>query len=215
MYDKKIVKDGCKLAVPIAIQSLVNSAGSLMLQNFMNGFGSKTVAAITSAYRVDSVILLPIINLGTGITTITSQNTGAGEHKRARKGLFVGTALMAVVSLGLAGIVVIAGGSLIELFGLTKESVEIGSMFFRLIAPYYIVYGTAMAIRGYLEGTGDVVFSGIIGISSLIIRIAMSYILKPYYGNKVIAYAEAIAWTFMLVLYIIRFGMKYRKNEEK
>lgn len=121
---------------------------------------------------------------------------------------------MAVVSLGLAGIVVIAGGSLIELFGLTKESVEIGSMFFRLIAPYYIVYGTAMAIRGYLEGTGDVVFSGIIGISSLIVRIAMSYILKPYYGNKVIAYAEAIAWTFMLVLYIIRFGMKYRKKEE-
>lgn len=214
LYDKKIVKDGCKLAIPIAIQSLVNSAGSLMLQNFMNGFGSKTVAAITSAYRVDSVILLPIINLGTGITTITSQNTGAGEHKRARKGLFVGTALMAVVSLGLAGIVVIAGGSLIELFGLTKESVEIGSMFFRLIAPYYIVYGTAMAIRGYLEGTGDVVFSGIIGISSLIVRIAMSYILKPYYGNKVIAYAEAIAWTFMLVVYIIRFGMKYRKKEE-
>ena len=213
LIHKKIVKEGCILAVPIAIQSVVNSLGSLMLQNFMNGFGSQTVAAISSAYRVDCVILLPIINFGTGISTITSQNTGAGEAKRAKRSLYVGTGIMAVVSLCLTGIVILIGGSLIEMFGLTKESVEIGSMFFRLIAPYYIVYGTAMAFRGYLEGTGDVVCSGIIGISSLAVRIAMSYILEPFYGNKVIAYAEAIAWSFMLVLYIIRFVGKNRKRK--
>ena len=46
------------------LQSSVSSAGSLILQNFMNGFGSQTVAAVTTAYRVDSVVMLPIINLG-------------------------------------------------------------------------------------------------------------------------------------------------------
>ena len=39
---------------------------------------TQTVAAITSAYRVDCIILLPIINLGTAISTVAAQNTGAG-----------------------------------------------------------------------------------------------------------------------------------------
>lgn len=61
----------------------------------MNGFGTPTVAAITTAYRVDSVIMLPVINWGTGIATSVAQNTGAGVHKRARKCLFAG-----ILSLG-------------------------------------------------------------------------------------------------------------------
>lgn len=42
----------------------------------MNGFGTLTGAAITTAYRIDSVLLLPVINLGTGIAIITSQTIG-------------------------------------------------------------------------------------------------------------------------------------------
>ena len=58
-----------------------------------------------------------------------------------------------------------------------------------------------MAIRGYVEGSGKVLFSGICGILTLIIRIALSYILLPVYGNMVIAYAESYAWCIQLVLF--------------
>ncbi len=40
------------------IQSTVNACGSLILQNFMNRFGTQTVAAITTAYRVDTIVPL-------------------------------------------------------------------------------------------------------------------------------------------------------------
>lgn len=214
MLDTDVVKSGCALALPITVQSMINSGGNLILQNFMNGFGTPTVAAITSAYRVDCVILLPVINLGTGIATVTSQNTGAGEHKRARKGLLVGIGMMAAVSLCLTAIVLVFGGSLIEMFGVTKESALIGRSFFRGIAGFYIVFGTATAMRGYMEGKGDVLFSSMIGIVSLGLRIVLSYTLVPFFGNMVIAYAEAIAWSFMLILYIARFLTKHRTTAE-
>ena len=51
----------------------------------MNGFGTQTVAAITTAYRVDSIILLPIINLGSGISTIVAQSYGAGKKGAYKK----------------------------------------------------------------------------------------------------------------------------------
>ena len=208
LYDASLVYHGCRLAVPITVQSGVNSIGHLALQNFMNSFGTQTVAAITSAYRIDCIILLPIINLGTAISTVVAQNTGAGKHDRARKGLIVGSLLMTAVSLLLTAVVVLFGGSLIAMFGVTPEAAKIGADFFLYLGAFYVVFGLCTAMRGYLEGMGDVVFSGAIGIASLAVRIMLSYALRGIYGNMVIAWAEAYAWCFMLVMYLIR--LKFR-----
>ena len=72
----------------------------------MNGFGSQTVAAITTAYRVDSIAILPMINLGSGISTMVAQSHGAGDEKKARKILFAGTSLMVIVSVVLTLLVI-------------------------------------------------------------------------------------------------------------
>ena len=175
----------------------------------------KTVAAITTSYRIDTVILLPITNLGSGIATVAAQNIGAGNPERARKVLKVGAAMMAVVSVFLTLIVLIFGSSLIALFGLTLDTVEIGRAFFYGIAPFYIVFGLSMAIRGYLEGCGDMLFSGLAGVSFLVVRIICSYALDDMFGNMVIAYAEAIAWVFLLALVSLRYLQKSKKSFAK
>lgn len=208
LFDRDILKEGCALALPITIQSVISSAGGLILQNFMNGFGTQTVAAITTAYRVDSVILLPLINLGTGISTLTAQSMGAGERRRAQRFLAAGIGLMAAVSLCLTAVVIALGGKLIALFGVTAESTMIGICFFNAIAWFYIINGWAMAMRGYLEGTGDVVFSGVVGILALGVRIVLSYALLGIFDRMVIAYAEAFSWCFMLLLYALRYATK-------
>ncbi len=69
------------------------------------------MAAITTAYRVDSVIILPIVNFGSGIATVAAQNIGAGDHERAKKTLKAGMLMIAIVSLCLTALVLLAGGS--------------------------------------------------------------------------------------------------------
>ena len=201
---RKGTGEGVKFGLPPMIQQTISSAGGLILQTFMNGFGTATVAAITTAYRVDSIILLPIINLGSGISTFTAQSYGAGNKERTKRIMLSGLMLMALVSIVLSLAVIPAGGFLIRLFGASEEAVSIGDSFFRRIASFYIVFGLATAIRGYIEGIGDVVFSSIAGIISLLCRIILSYLLEPYFGNMVIAYAEMLSWLLMLVLYIAR-----------
>lgn len=212
LFDMTAVKDGCALAIPVTFQWTLNSIGNLALQNFMNSFGTLTVAAITTAYRVDTIIMLPVINLGTGISTVTSQNTGAGEHKRAKRCLFVGSGIMAVVAALLTMFVLKFGGSLIGLFGVTEECVTIGNNFFHSIAWFYIIFGSATALRGYLQGTGEVVITGAIGIGAMVLRIALSYLLRPVFGNMVIAYAEAFSWCFMLIMFL---GMLVWRKKER
>lgn len=202
--DREVLAPGVSLGVPPMIQSSVSALGSLVLQNFMNGFGTQTVAAITTAYRIDLIVLLPIVNLGSGIATIVAQSYGAGEKKRPRQIFAVGTGIMTVVSLLMTALVLLAGEALIAMFGVGPEAVEIGRGYFYRIASFYLVFGLAMAVRGYLEGQGDVLYSSIAGIAALCSRIILSYALAGLWGNMVIAYAEAFSWVILLALYLIR-----------
>ena len=209
LVDKGCLVQGFNFGLPPMIQSSITAFGSIILQNFMNGFGTQTVAAITTAYRIDTMALLPIINLGSGISTIVAQNYGAGKIRQTRKIFFVGTALMVIVSVMLTALIVLAGGSLISLFGASEAAIDIGRNFFYRLASFYLVFGIATAMRGYIEGLGDVVYSSVAGIVSLAVRIILSYGLVSFFGNMVIAYAEAFAWILLLIMYGIRVFVKH------
>lgn len=202
--DSMVLKEGLHLGMPPMIQSCISSLGGLILQNFMNGFGTQTVAAITTAYRVDTIILLPIINLGSGISTMVAQNFGAGKRKQITKIVYAGTAMMICVSLLLTWLVLETGGYLISMFGVSPASTKIGTDFFQRIAAFYVVYGIAMSIRGYIEGVGEVFYSSIAGIIALISRIVFSYAFSGIFQNMVIAYAEAGSWGVLFFLYLFR-----------
>ena len=210
--DRGSLRRGMALGLPVAIQSSINSLGSVVLQNFMNSFdSSQLVAAITTAYRVDTVILLPVTNLSSGISTVAAQNMGAGRPDRARRGLGVGAVIMLVMCVGMAALVALAGEKLIAMFGLTAETAAMGGEFFRTLALFYPVYGLAMALRGFLEGAGDVLWSSAIAIAALLLRIVLSYGLAGWVGSSIIAYAEMASWAVMLLLFALRFLLRGRR----
>lgn len=203
--DKTVWKSGAAYGLPSAVQSGVSSAGNIYLQQFMNGFGEQTVAAITTAYRVDTVIFLPIINFGSGIATVVAQNIGAGKPERAKQVFRAGTVIM-------TALVLLLGERLIAAFGITADTAAIGKEFFHAISRFYMIYGISMAVRGCLEGRGDMLFSGIAGILSLGVRILCSYAFKPVFGNMVVAYAEAFSWIFLLAVLLLRYVVKTRQT---
>lgn len=206
--DYSVLKEGLHLGIPPMIQSSITSLGGLILQNFMNGFGTQTVAAITTAYRVDTMVLLPIVNLGSGISTIVAQNFGAGRKRQIPKIVCVGTAMMICVSLLLTLLIVETGGYLIAMFGVSPEVTEIGKNYFQTIAVFYAIFGIAASVRGYIEGIGDILFSSIAGVISLISRIIFSYAFVGLCGNMIIAYAEAGSWGVLLLLYTFHILLK-------
>ena len=199
-----VVREGVRFGLPPMLQSSISSLGGLVLQDFMNRFGTDTVTAITTAYRIDTLVMLPIVNLGSGISTITAHSHGAGDEVRTRKTLTAGTILTLVVSLLLTGLVIPTGGKIIALFGAGAAAVAIGSAFFQRIACFYPIFGLSMAFRGYLEGRGDLVYSSVAGMVSLAVRILASYAMAPYFGDMSIAYAEMLAWVWLLVMYLLR-----------
>ena len=197
-----VIASACAFSFPPAIQYSVTALGNLALQNFMNGFGSQTVAAITSAYRIDSVMLLPILNLGAAISTMIAQSRGARQPERIRQFFRTGVLLELLLGGVLFLVMPLFGGPLIALFGVEEGAVAIGSRFFRALAPFYFCFSVSLAFRGAAEGLGAMLYAGAAGIASLGMRIALSYLLAPSLSDLAISYAEGFCWIFLLLLFL-------------
>ncbi|MBE6687327.1 MAG: MATE family efflux transporter [Ruminococcaceae bacterium] len=199
-FDLNVLKEGVSFAMPPALQNSVISAGNLVLQNFMNSFGAVTVLAITTSYRVDSLMLLPIINLGSAIATMVARSKGEKNLQKQRAYIKSGLLVMAAVTGALTVLVFLCGGLFVSFFGVSGDALAEGYQFFRDLSLFYMFFGMATALRSALEGMGDLKYCSFAGVATLVVRIAFSYILKPYCKNRTIAFAEAVAGSYFLCL---------------
>lgn len=76
------VRDELKVGFPMGLQNSVISIGMMVLQYFVNQFGSYAVAAYTIGNRVQLLIQNPMNSMSTVIATFAGQNEGAGRYDR-------------------------------------------------------------------------------------------------------------------------------------
>jgi hypothetical protein len=126
--------------------------GNLALQNFMNNFGAATVLAVTTGYRIDSIMILPIINMGAAISSLVARSKGEEDPVKIRSYMKNGLVLMIGVSILLGVIMFFFGKGFISFFGITGDALVIGDRFFKDLAAFYILFGVATVLRSVLEG---------------------------------------------------------------
>lgn len=207
----RMLAEGMRFATPPALKNSVTSLGNLTLQGFMNSFGTTTVLAVTTAYRVDCITLLPIVNLGAAISIMTAQAHGASDRQRIRACLKTGSGLMLAIAALLAGAMFAFGAVFIGLFGVTGDALAQGRVFFQDLSLFYPVFGLSIVLQSVLEGSGDITFCSVIGIASLALRIALSFALRPVFAERTIAIAEGIVWLTTLCVFALRMAMR-KKN---
>lgn len=197
--------ESLRLSLPRVIQSAIGSVGGLLLQNIMNSFGFDVVTAITTAYKIDTLTILPIINISIAISIFVGQNVGAENMDRAKEGLKKGIIIILIVSVAVTTIVVSAGFYLMKFFGVSNEVAQIGQNFFYICGIFYPVFGLENAYSSFLQGNKDVAFTSIVSIMSLALRLILSYALASLIGYRVIAVAEMCTWVFAAIVFYARY----------
>ena len=213
-FDRAVFVQGLRFSVPPTVQNSVTSLGNLVLQNFMNSFGSVTVLAITTAYRVDSMMLLPIFNLGAAVSSMAARAKGARDDRKIHSCFTTGTLLMVAVCVVLSVFMFLCGAWFVGIFGVTGDALAIGSQFFRDLSIFYTLFGVGIVMRSVLEGVGDITCASLIGMGMLGARIGFSYLLRPVFAERTIAIAEGIAWILMLLALVWRMAYLHRKKKQ-
>ena len=205
LMDLPLFYASIKLGMPRVIQSSIGSVGSLLLQSIMNSFGLDVVTAITTAYKIDTLTILPIMNISIAISIFVGQNVGTNNMSRAKEGLRQGILISLVVSAAVTIFVVLAGQELMKAFGVSDGVAALGHRFFLFCAVFYPILALENAYSGFLQGNKDVVFTSFNRILALALRVALSYTLAGMLGSDVIAVSEMCSWVLGAVLCYYRY----------
>ena len=169
-----------RLAAPSTLTQVVMSSGNLALQRVVNHFGgiyAGLMSGATAGQRVESFISIPMFAFGTAMSTFTGQNVGAGNLERVKRGRRVGLLMGVAVSLAVTVVVLLLRAPLISLFGVSEEGMRYGMIYLSIFCPGLFLFGLYIINNGILQGSGDVVYTAFILITSFALRIALAYTL--------------------------------------
>jgi putative MATE family efflux protein len=195
-FYKDIFKQALRIGLPTGMQHTFVSLGITFIMSIVNKFGTDVIAAYTVATRIDSLALLPAMNIGQALATFVGQNIGAQKTERVKSGLKATFAISSVISLFVTGIVVIFGDVFMRFFTDDPNVIEIGEKYLVIVSSFYLLFSAMFTVNGVLRGAGDTLIPMFITLFSLwLIRIPVAYFLSDRIGETGIWWAVPIAWS--------------------
>ena len=113
------VKELLAMGMPTGLQFSITAIGSMVMQSANNRLGSTYVSAFTTAMKIKQFTMCPFDAIATSASVFCSQNLGAGQSDRIKKGLRCG--ITVGVGYGIvAGILLIFAGHTLSMLLLER-----------------------------------------------------------------------------------------------
>ena len=183
---KKIVKVG----IPAAIQMAITAFSNVFVQSYINYFGADCMGGWTAYTKIDAFLFLPMQSVAMGATTFVGQNLGVNDVARARQGVGAALKISALITVGLMVPVVAFAPHLVRFFNDTPEVVEFGTLFLRMMSPFYVLCCVNQILAGSLRGAGDSRTPMFIMLGSFVIfRQIYLFLITHFVSNTIVPVA--------------------------
>lgn len=93
MVNITAVKELLAMGLPTGLQFSITAIGSMVMQSANNGLGSVCVSGFTAGMRIKQFAMCPFDAIATSASVFCSQNMGARQPERIKKGLRQGVAI--------------------------------------------------------------------------------------------------------------------------
>lgn len=198
-FDKKELLDILGIGIPSAVQMAAISIANLILQPLINSFGTLVVAAVTAAFRIDSIARSPMGAVSNALSSYTAQNIGAGKKERIVQGLRVSLFWDCVISALVALLIIFYGKEMLGFFvsdEISNNVIAIGMSYLNVLAVFFIIQGAMNAFNGVFRGIRNVKAFFLSMTINMACRVIVAYTLvlvchSGYFGIWV---ATPIGW---------------------
>ena len=188
----------------MGLQYSITAIGSMVMQSANNKLGSIYVSGFTAGARIKQFTMCPYDAFATGASVFASQNLGAGNLKRIKKGIRIGVGVGMTYGV-IAGIVLIFFGRELSLIFVNKSDAAVltaSAKYLFYAGFFYWTLGILNTCRMCTQGLG---YSGLAifsGVTEMIARISVSMIFVPKFGYLAICFTDQAAW-IAACLYIV------------
>ncbi len=198
---REIVRHG----LPSGVQNSVIAFANVIVQSQINSFGKFATAAYGTHAKIEGFAFLPITSFNMATTTFISQNLGAKQYDRAKKGARFGI-LAAVISAEIIGVInYFASPFLVGIFDSNPAVIELGVTQAQTVSLFYFLLALSHAIAAVCRGAGKAFVPMFVMLSVwCVLRISYIALIMYLFGNiQYIYWAYPLTWAISSVIYLI------------
>lgn len=190
--------------LPNGVQNSVISIGNMVVQTNINSFGAFAMSGVGAYSKIEGFAFLPITSMSISLPTFISQNLGAKQYDRAKKGAVFGI-LSSVLVAELIGVIVYCFAPwLLRCFVGADEAIVIGQGHARIISLFYFLLAFSHCAAGVLRGCGKSIVPMITmlafwcGVRIIYVTTTLHFVPK----FPVISWAYPLTWTLSSILFM-------------
>ena len=213
-WDKEMMRRIIRQGLPTGVQNAVISLGNVVIQSNINSFGASAMSGQGAYSKIEGFAFLSVTSMSMTLPTFVSQNLGAGNVPRAKKGALFGT-LTTMVAAEVTGVLMyIFIPQLLRLFIRDPEAIAYGIIHARVDTLFYCLLALAHCAAGVLRGCGKSTVPMVVMLSCWCVlrSIYVTVILRFIHEFRMISWAYPITWGVSCILFVFYL---YRLNWER
>lgn len=205
-FDKTMLKEIIRIGLPSGLQNSIISIANVVIQANINAFESVAMAGCGIYFKIEGFAFLPVTCFSMALTTFISQNLGAREYERAKKGarfgIICGVLLTEVIGL----CVFLFMPYLAPLFNSKADVVAISVLQAHTEGLFYCVLAFSHLAAGVLRGAGKSTVPMFVMLAIwCVFRISYITVITHIIKNEiqVIFTAYPLTWTMSTIAFAI------------
>jgi putative MATE family efflux protein len=155
-----------------SLSALQTVLTAVILTGFVARFGTAALAGYGVGVRLELLQVPIVFAIAQALVVMVGTNIGAGQAARAKRIAWTGTAASALICLLIGGTVAIYPALWVRIFSDDEAVLEIGSLYMRIVAPLYPVFGAGLALYFASQGAGQMVKPVLAGTVRLVVVVA-------------------------------------------
>lgn len=217
----EFMKNLCKIAVPVALQSMLQASFSIIDQLMIGQLGETSISAVglCGNYSLIFSVLAGAVSTVAGI--LIAQFIGAREEKEAWCSLTVSVTTALMISFVFLAASGIWPAQILSLYTSDEGILEAGTAYFRILAFSYVPMGLSSVLSAWLRAKNHAVIPFLASLGGVVINTVLNYVLIfgkcgfSALGIRGAAAATLISQAAGCALIFIGFSFCLRKDQEK
>lgn len=201
------------IGIPASLNSVLMSTSNILINNLMAGYGDMAVAGLGVAMKVNMIVVMLLIGLGTGIQPLLGYCFGARNRKRYLSVLKFSLGLAFGLSILMTAVCYLGAGPLVSAFLEEPAAYEYGISFARTYIYSGPVMGILFVFINAIQSTGAAVPSLILSISRQgLLYIPILFLFRGVFDTpRMLAAAQPVTDYLAAALAVILFIITYKK----
>lgn len=201
------------IGIPASLNSILMSLSNIIVNNIMSDYGDMAVAGLGVAMKVNMIVVMLLIGLGTGIQPILGYCFGAGSKDRYLAVMKFSMILAFAISAVMTVVCYCGADPLVHAFLEDADAFTYGMSFARIYIYSGPVIGIMFVFINAIQSTGAALPALILSVSRQgLIYLPVLFLLRRVFDSAtMLAAAQPITDYLTTALSVVLFLFTYKK----